>query len=109
LALHRLQEPDVAKNFCFTLIIRLMVMFGLSSCAVLSGAVIDEDKRNVVDEGEPFVAQVVGVQWLNPLQRQYYPTEWQLLWTLGKVRPNKKDDMLEQYPAISLKSNLYPA
>ncbi|PHV14533.1 hypothetical protein GQ37_018580 [Janthinobacterium sp. BJB1] len=37
---------------------------------------------------------------MNPLQRQDYSTEWQLLWTLGKVRPNKKDDMLELYPEI---------
>ncbi|ONR84611.1 virulence factor, partial [Burkholderia cenocepacia] len=29
----------------------------------------------------PFVAQVVGLEWLNPLQRRDYPTEWQLLWT----------------------------
>ena len=32
------------------------------------------------------MAQVVGVQWLNPLQRRDYPTEWQLLWTLGSGR-----------------------
>jgi len=42
----------------------------------------------------PFVAQVVGVQWLNPLQRRDYSTEWQLLWTLGQVQPNKDDDMV---------------
>ncbi|OYO32332.1 hypothetical protein CD932_00960 [Janthinobacterium sp. PC23-8] len=36
---------------------------------------------------------------MNPLQRQDYPTEWQLLWTMGKVKPNKKDDMVELYPA----------
>ena len=28
---------------------------------------------------QPYMAQVVGVQWLNPLQRRDYPTEWQLL------------------------------
>ena len=48
--------------------------------------------------GQPFVAQVVGVQWLNPLQRRDYPTEWQLLWTLGLVQPNKDDDMVRNYP-----------
>nr|WKF61509.1 hypothetical protein HUO10_006040 [Paraburkholderia busanensis] len=43
---------------------------------------------------KPFVAQVVGLEWMNPLQRRDYPTEWQLLWTLGLVKPNKNDDMV---------------
>ncbi|MDS0796468.1 virulence factor, partial [Burkholderia pseudomultivorans] len=34
-----------------------------------------------------FAAQVVGLEWLNPLQRRDYPTEWQLLWTMGLVKP----------------------
>jgi hypothetical protein len=46
----------------------------------------------------PFMAQVVGLQWLNPLQRRDYPTEWQLLWTLGLVGPNKNDDMVRAKP-----------
>lgn len=46
----------------------------------------------------PFVAQVVGLQWLNPLHRRDYPTEWQLLWTLGLVKPNKDDDMVREDP-----------
>lgn len=46
----------------------------------------------------PFMAQVVGVQWLNPLQRRDYSTEWQLLWTLGLARPNKDDDMVKAEP-----------
>lgn len=46
----------------------------------------------------PFMAQVVGLQWLNPLQRRDYPTEWQLLWTLGLVQPNKEDDMVKKNP-----------
>src|SRR5471030_659787 len=47
---------------------------------------------------QPFMAQVVGVQWLNPLQRRDYPTEWQLLWTMGLVEPNKGDDMVRTEP-----------
>src|SRR5471030_2543473 len=47
---------------------------------------------------QPFMAQVVGVQWLNPLQRRDYPTEWQLLWTMGLVKPNKDDDMVRTEP-----------
>lgn len=51
-----------------------------------------------VGVAKPFRAQVVGLQWLNPLQRRDYSTEWQLLWTLGLVRPNKDDDMVRTNP-----------
>lgn len=47
---------------------------------------------------KPYIAQVVGLQWLNPLQRKDYPTEWQLLWTMGLSKPNKNDDMVKAYP-----------
>ncbi len=47
---------------------------------------------------KPFVAQVVGLMWLNPLQRMDYPTEWQLLWTQGLAAPNKNDDMVRTDP-----------
>ncbi|MGG1950102.1 virulence factor [Ralstonia solanacearum] len=50
------------------------------------------------EPAKPFMAQVVGLEWLNPLQRRDYPTEWQLLWTLGLVQPNKKDDMVRTDP-----------
>jgi hypothetical protein len=46
----------------------------------------------------PYMAQVVGLQWLNPLERMDYPTEWQLLWTLGLVKPNLDDDMVRTEP-----------
>ena len=45
-----------------------------------------------------FAAQVVGLQWLNPLQRRDYPTEWQVLWTLGLAKPNADDDVLPKKP-----------
>ncbi|EGD04502.1 hypothetical protein B1M_11140, partial [Burkholderia sp. TJI49] len=40
----------------------------------------------------------MGLEWLNPLQRRDYPTEWQLLWTMGLVKPNKNDDMVRTDP-----------
>jgi len=46
----------------------------------------------------PYMAQVVGLQWLNPLERMDYPTEWQLLWTLSLVKPNPDDDMVRTEP-----------
>jgi len=53
-----------------------------------------------IESAKPFMAQVVGVQWLNPLQRRDYPTEWQLLWTLGLAQPNKNDDMVKSEPKL---------
>ena len=47
---------------------------------------------------KPYIAQVIGLQWLNPLQRRDYPTEWQLLWTLGLASPNSEDEMVESNP-----------
>ncbi|MGN7985667.1 virulence factor, partial [Burkholderia sp. 22313] len=52
----------------------------------------------VEEPPKPFVAQVVGLMWLNPLQRMDYPTEWQLLWAQGLVAPNKNDDMVRTKP-----------
>ncbi|MCR4469713.1 virulence factor [Burkholderia sp. SCN-KJ] len=50
------------------------------------------------EQAKPFVAQVVGLIWLNPLQRMDYPTEWQLLWAQGLTTPNKNDDMVRTKP-----------
>ena len=44
------------------------------------------------------MAQVVGLQWLNPLQRRDYPTQWELLWMLGLVKPNSDDEMVKEKP-----------
>lgn len=44
------------------------------------------------------IAQVVGVIWLNPLNRRDYPTEWQLLWTQGLAEPNVNDDVVRKNP-----------
>ncbi|MCA7970421.1 virulence factor [Burkholderia sp. AU39826] len=53
---------------------------------------------SVEEPAKPFFAQVVGLIWLNPLQRMDYPTEWQLLWTQGLASPNKNDDMVRTDP-----------
>ncbi|MBR7963052.1 virulence factor, partial [Burkholderia vietnamiensis] len=52
----------------------------------------------VAEPAKPFFAQVVGLIWMNPLQRKDYPTEWQLLWTQGLAAPNKNDDMVRTDP-----------
>lgn len=59
-----------------------------------AGSTVLEDAASA----KPFVAQVVGLIWMNPLQRRDYPTEWQLLWTQGLAAPNKNDDMVRTDP-----------
>lgn len=80
------------------------VFAGVTFFAFLT-ACTTTDSRNAVtakpqaSSPQPaFMAQVVGLQWLNPLQRRDYPTEWQLLWTLGLAKPNKNDDMVRTDP-----------
>lgn len=45
-----------------------------------------------------FAAQVVGLQWLNPLVWKDYPTEWNLLWTLGLAKANPDDSQVKKKP-----------
>jgi hypothetical protein len=76
----------------------MRALIGILMLCLLGGCVTlpvpeDETKRS-----RPFMAQVVAVQWLNPLQRRDYPTQWQLLWTLGLVQPNPGDDMVKANP-----------
>ncbi len=59
---------------------------------------LENSSPSVEESAKPFVAQVVGLMWLNPLQRRDYPTEWQLLWTQGLAAPNKNDDMVRTDP-----------
>ncbi|RKF38606.1 virulence factor [Paraburkholderia fungorum] len=87
---------------------RLVVLPGLLALAVFVLATAVASQRAEASSTSPaiapvsttgpaqsFGAQVVGVEWLNPLQRRDYPTEWQLLWTLGLVKPNRNDDMVK--------------
>jgi hypothetical protein len=70
----------------------------LTACARPPAALAPTPAASAAVPSGPFMAQVVGVQWLNPLQRRDYSTEWQLLWTLGLVKPNKDDDMVRTKP-----------
>jgi hypothetical protein len=72
----------------------------LTACARPPAALAPTPAAVPAAPAGPFIAQVVGVQWLNPLQRRDYPTEWQLLWTLGLVKPNKDDDMVRIEPQL---------
>jgi hypothetical protein len=72
----------------------------IAGCSPLAGGTRPEPLPVSQAPSKPFQVQVVGVQWLNPLVRRDYPTEWQLLWTLGLVKPNKNDDMVKEDPKM---------
>lgn len=76
----------------------LAVFFLLSACASKPSATVIKTATTPVVPVKPYMAQVVGVQWLNPLQRRDYSTEWQLLWTLGLAKPNKEDAKVKGNP-----------
>ncbi|WBS03976.1 hypothetical protein OU994_06720 [Pseudoduganella sp. SL102] len=73
----------------------------MSACANIYVLRPTENKVSISTSAstDPYKAQVVGIQWLNPLQRRDYSTEWQLLWTLGLSKPNKDDDLVRTDPA----------
>lgn len=76
----------------------LMLVATSQSAANEVNPQINTNKVSPTTKSVPFIAQVVGLQWLNPLQRKDYPTEWQLLWTLGLIQPNDDDEMVESNP-----------
>ncbi|MDI3293624.1 hypothetical protein [Janthinobacterium tructae] len=86
--------------FIYALMVFLALIF-LTACVRLRSS--PPASENAVaaapdTKKRPYMAQVVAVQWLNPLQRRDYPTQWQLLWTLGLVPPNSDDDMVKANP-----------
>ncbi|RQH07171.1 virulence factor [Paraburkholderia dinghuensis] len=95
---------DVMKRLVLLPALLAFAVFVLGSAFAMSSASAatpGESARPAApadDGGKPFVAQVVGLEWLNPLQRRDYPTEWQTLWTLGLVKPNLHDDMVRTNP-----------
>ena len=71
----------------------------VQASALAATPTVDAEPSGVQsDPAKPFMAQVVGLEWLNPLQRRDYPTEWQVLWTMGLVKPNANDDMVRTDP-----------
>ncbi|WP_296226696.1 hypothetical protein [Ralstonia sp. UBA689] len=43
------------------------------------------------DPAQAPAAVLLGVQWLNPLMRRSYPTQWNLLWAQGLAQTNDDD------------------
>lgn len=87
------------KRFiAFPVLLAVAALALLSACASAPRFALANAAAPASAPAKPFMAQVVGLQWLNPLQRRDYPTEWQLLWTLGLAQPNKDDDMVKTNP-----------
>jgi hypothetical protein len=100
---------DIQNNGAFTMknfpkFTSLSVVFMLASLTACSTKPTPVSQKTKIESSKnthasrPFTAQVIGLQWLNPLQRRDYSTEWQLLWTLDASKPNKKDDMVATKP-----------
>nr|WP_229416014.1 virulence factor [Pseudoduganella armeniaca] len=87
------------KRFLFLPTIMASLTFAAASFAAPKGVATSEKPATALAiDSREFRAQVVGLQWLNPLQRRDYPTEWQLLWTLGLARPNPDDEKVREKP-----------
>ncbi|WP_108041956.1 virulence factor [Burkholderia sp. NRF60-BP8] len=94
---------DLMKRMVLVPGLLAVLVFVFSTMLATSSAVAATprtvgDAESKSDSVKPFVAQVVGLEWLNPLQRRDYPAEWQLLWTLGLASANKNDDMVRTNP-----------
>jgi hypothetical protein len=83
---------------CTTIVICLSAFATQEVKAMTSSG--ETSQESATSTSTPFVAQVVGLEWLNPLHRRDYPTEWQIFWVMGLVQPNKNDDMLRTQPEL---------
>ncbi|MFC0130865.1 virulence factor, partial [Ralstonia solanacearum] len=56
----------------------IVFLFGtvLMQRSVQAATAKAETATAAAEPAKPFMAQVVGLEWLNPLQRRDYPTEW---------------------------------
>jgi hypothetical protein len=81
-----------------------------TACAGLSKAPKSDLSPTEGRRPAPFTAQVMGIQWMNPLIRRDYPTEWQLLWVQGLAQPNRNDEVVrerrEKYSSVQYVSSI---
>ena len=92
----------MVRSILFYALGTFLIVLILSACVRLrtptSTKVVSVTPNTPMPVARPFMAQVVGLQWLNPLQRRDYPTQWELLWMLGLVKPNLDDEMVKEKP-----------
>lgn len=88
------------RTFLIPAIVALSFFSISTAASSVTKSITEESTKTLPPSKKPYIAQVVGLQWLNPLQRKDYPTEWQLLWTMGLAQPNKNDDMVKSEPEL---------
>jgi len=94
-----LTDGDIMTRVILIPLLASGLVFGLSTSAATLPLPASKNLEKISGtSAKPYTAQVVGLQWLNPLQRKDYSTEWQLLWTMGLAKPNKDDDMAKASP-----------
>jgi hypothetical protein len=98
------ENGEILKKIIGIPFLTAIAAFSLLTACASTRAVVTRTKpvatvkpANTGSQGS-LLAQVVGLQWLNPLQRRDYSTEWQLLWALGIAKPNFEDDMVKSNP-----------
>ena len=89
---------EISMRVFFIPAVLAVTAFLVSAPKTLQAAPLANATPSTANPGQPYLAQVVGLQWLNPLQRRDYPTEWQLLWCLGVAKPNINDSMVQERP-----------
>jgi hypothetical protein len=93
-------DPEIVMRVFVLPSVLAALVLGLSTaaCSVLPSAQAAATPAASTPPAGPFKAQVVGIQWMNPLVRRDYPTEWQLLWAQGLVKPNADDEVVKERP-----------
>lgn len=91
-------ETLIMRLFILPALLAAATLFLGTACTTRGSATPGHAEAAATQPAEPFRAQVVGVQWLNPLVRRDYPTEWQLLWVQGLAQPNKDDLKVKENP-----------
>ena len=108
-------EALIMRLFILPLLLAIATLSLGTACTTRGSVTPGPAEAAAAPPAEPFRAQVVGVQWLNPLVRRDYPTEWQLLWVQGLAQPNKNDYQVKTEPEVftrvgfvaSIVSNIY--
>ena len=91
-----LSDQEILMRLFVLPVLIAVAVFTLTGCTTARTASLMKEEATTAPV--PFQAQVVGLLWLNPLARRDYPTEWQLLWTLGLSRPNESDLQVKDKP-----------
>ena len=96
-------------------VVGVMTIFGLLSRARASEAekkvsTHEATSNDVVMGRQKHIAvQVMGVQWINPVMRRSYPTQWNLLWTLGAAKTDVDDYDAKHDPDYKPRQGMLPA